>query len=156
TAASFSGGRSGGARLQSRSSTDHWSRRHLSSIRARSTYGSYPPSSRTVNVVAMRSTPSPATFTYHGRRIAYREHGVGPRALVLPHGLLMDGRMYTGLAPELAEHGNRVITVDMLGHGASDQPHDMTSYSMTQYGQDVIALLDHLGLPQAVVGGTSL
>jgi pimeloyl-ACP methyl ester carboxylesterase len=104
----------------------------------------------------MRSTPSPATFTYHGRRIAYREHGSGPRALVLTHGLLMDGRMYTGLAPELAGHGNRVITVDMYGHGASDQPHDMTAYSMTQYGHDVIALLDHLGLPQAVVGGTSL
>ena len=104
----------------------------------------------------MRSTPPPATFSHHGRRIAYREYGSGPRALVLTHGLLMDSRMYSGLAPELASHGHRVITVDMYGHGESDQPHDMTAYSMTQFGQDVIALLDHLGLPQAVVGGTSL
>jgi pimeloyl-ACP methyl ester carboxylesterase len=105
---------------------------------------------------SMRSTPTLATFLHDGRRIAYRELGSGPRAVVLTHGLLMDGRMYTRLAPDLAERGHRVITVDMLGHGASDHPHDMTSHSMTQYGLDVVALLDHLRLPQAVVGGTSL
>ncbi|HTJ46285.1 MAG TPA: alpha/beta hydrolase [Kofleriaceae bacterium] len=104
----------------------------------------------------MRSAPPPSFFAHNGRRIAYREYGSGPRALVLTHGLLMDSRMYTGLAPVLADGGNRVITVDMYGHGDSDQPHDLTAYSMTQFGLDVIALLDHLGLPQAVVGGTSL
>ncbi len=104
----------------------------------------------------MGSTAPTASFTHDGRRIAYREYGSGPRAIVLTHGLLMDGRMYTGLAPLLADRGNRVIAADMLGHGDSAQPHDMTAYSMTQYGHDVIALLDHLGIPQAVVGGTSL
>ncbi len=95
-------------------------------------------------------------FVHHGRRIAYREFGSGPRAVVLVHGLLMDHRMFTKLGPTLAERGHRVITVDMYGHGFSDQPADMTAYSMPQFGADVIALLDHLGLPQAVVGGTSL
>jgi pimeloyl-ACP methyl ester carboxylesterase len=74
----------------------------------------------------------------------------------LTHGLLMDRRMYTALAPMLANHGHRVITVDMLGHGSSGQPHAMTEYSMPQFGRDVLALLDHLGIPEAVVGGTSL
>jgi len=96
------------------------------------------------------------SFTHRGRRIEYHEHGNGPRTVVLTHGLLMDSRMYTRLAPELAAHGNRVITVDMLGHGSSAQPHAMTEYSMPQFGRDVIALLDHLELTQAVVGGTSL
>jgi pimeloyl-ACP methyl ester carboxylesterase len=68
----------------------------------------------------------------------------------------MDSRMYTRLAPMLAAHGHRVITVDMLGHGTSAQPHAMTEYSMPQFGHDVIALLDHLELTQAVAGGTSL
>jgi pimeloyl-ACP methyl ester carboxylesterase len=95
-------------------------------------------------------------FTHKGRRIAYREYGSGPRVLVLTHGLLMDQRMYEKLAPEVASRGHRVITVDMLGHGVSDQPHDMTAYSMPQFGRDVVALLEHLGLDQAVVGGTSL
>jgi pimeloyl-ACP methyl ester carboxylesterase len=104
-----------------------------------------------------RSTDLPTkSFTHRGRRISYREYGSGPRVIVLTHGLLMDGRMYTALAPALAAHGHRVITVDMLGHGSSDQPHDMRAYSMPQFGHDVIALLDHLDLPQAVIGGTSL
>ena len=96
------------------------------------------------------------SFTHRGRRIAYRTFGSGPRLVVLTHGLLMDGRMYTKLAPTLAARGHHVVCPDMLGHGASDQPHDMTAYSMTQFGHDVIALLDHLGAANAVVGGTSL
>jgi pimeloyl-ACP methyl ester carboxylesterase len=95
-------------------------------------------------------------FSHGGRRIAYREYGAGPRTLVFTHGLLMDGRMFVKLAPVVAAHGHRIVIVDMLGHGESDQPHDMTAYSMTAFGRDVIALLDHLELPQAVIGGTSL
>ncbi len=97
-----------------------------------------------------------ASFTHRGRRLSYHEHGHGSRVIVMTHGLLMDNRMYTRLAPKLAKTGHRVITVDMLGHGASDQPHDMTAYSMQQFGADVVALLDHLDVKQAVIGGTSL
>lgn len=96
------------------------------------------------------------TCVYEGRRIAYRVYGSGPRVVVLTHGLLMDGRMFAKLAPLLAERGYRVVTVDVLGHGFSDQPHDMAAYSMTQFGRDVLAVLDHLGVEQAVIGGTSL
>ena len=96
------------------------------------------------------------SFTYRGRRMAYREYGSGPRVLVMTHGLLMDSRMYARFAPSLAAAGHRVITPDMLGHGESGQPHDMIAYSMQQYGEDVIALLDHLGVERAVIGGTSL
>jgi pimeloyl-ACP methyl ester carboxylesterase len=102
------------------------------------------------------SLPSSQSFTHAGRRIAYREYGAGPRVVVLTHGLLMDSRMFRKLAPVVARRGYRVITVDMLGHGESDQPHDMAAYSMPLYGRDVVALLDHLGVDQAVVGGTSL
>lgn len=101
-------------------------------------------------------SPDASSFTHRGRRIAYTTYGTGPRVVVLTHGLLMDSRMYTRLAPLIAEGGHRVITTDMLGHGASAQPYDMTAYSMQQFGRDVIALLDHLDLPQAVIGGTSL
>jgi pimeloyl-ACP methyl ester carboxylesterase len=96
------------------------------------------------------------TCVYDGRRIAYRVYGHGPRVVVLTHGLLMDGRMFQKLAPTLAARGYRVVTVDVLGHGFSDQPYDMANYSMAQFGRDVLAVLDHLGVEQAVVGGTSL
>lgn len=102
------------------------------------------------------AVPVPRSFTHNGRRLAYCEYGAGPRVLVMTHGLLMDRRMFTALAPSVAARGFRVITVDMIGHGASEQPRDLSAHSMTQYGQDVIALLDHLGLDQAVIGGTSL
>ena len=64
--------------------------------------------------------------------------------------------MQIPLAEALAGRGNRVITLDVLGHGRSDRPRDMWRYSMTFFGEQVIGLLDHLGVDQAVVAGTSL
>src|SRR5213593_1121490 len=64
--------------------------------------------------------------------------------------------MHEPLAYDLAERGHRVITLDLLGHGASDRPRDMWRYSMPIFGREVVALLDHLALDEAVVGGTSL
>jgi pimeloyl-ACP methyl ester carboxylesterase len=49
-----------------------------------------------------------------------------------------------------------VVTLDLLGHGRSDRPDDPLLYSMTAFGEQVVALLDHLGAEQAVIGGTSL
>lgn len=96
------------------------------------------------------------TFAYEGYAVAYDEYGAGDRTLVLVHGLLMNRRMYERLGPEMAARGNRVICVDVLGHGASEAPTDVAYYSMSAFADQVEALLDHLGLEQAVVGGTSL
>jgi pimeloyl-ACP methyl ester carboxylesterase len=95
-------------------------------------------------------------FTYNGHRISYDEYGSGDRPLVLIHGLLMNRRMFDRLGPAMAERGNRVITIDLLGHGRSDRPPEMTQYSMTFFARQVEALLDHLEIEQAVIGGTSL
>ena len=95
-------------------------------------------------------------FRYEGHRISYDVHGEGERLIVLVHGLLMNRRMFDRLAPELASRGNRVVTVDMLGHGRSDRPEDLRLYSMPLFARQLVALLDHLGEKQAVVGGTSL
>lgn len=95
-------------------------------------------------------------FRYEGHRISYDSYGEGERALVLVHGLLMNRRMYEPLAPRLAATGNRVVCVDLLGHGRSDRPEDLRLYSMPLFARQVVALLDHLELPSAVVGGTSL
>ena len=95
-------------------------------------------------------------FHYEGHRIEYDSYGEGDRTIVLAHGLLMNRRMYERLGPALAERGNRAICVDLLGHGRSDRPEDLRLYSMPLFARQVVALLDHLGLEQAVVGGTSL
>ena len=95
-------------------------------------------------------------FRHQGRRISYDVHGEGDHPIVLIHGLLMNRRMFDRLAPALAERGNRVITVDLLGHGASERPPEMVHYSMSFFSQQVVALLDHLEIDEAVIGGTSL
>jgi pimeloyl-ACP methyl ester carboxylesterase len=97
-----------------------------------------------------------AEFRHQGRRISYDVHGEGDRPIVLIHGLLMNRRMFDRLAPALATRGHRVITVDLLGHGRSERPPEMVHYSMSFFSQQVVALLDHLEIEEAVIGGTSL
>jgi pimeloyl-ACP methyl ester carboxylesterase len=96
------------------------------------------------------------SFTHFGQRLSYEEFGSGERTTVLLHGLLLGRRMHEPLARALAERGNRVVTLDLLGHGDSERPRDMWRYSMTAFGEQTIGLLDHLELEQAVVLGTSL
>jgi pimeloyl-ACP methyl ester carboxylesterase len=95
-------------------------------------------------------------FRHDGDWIAYQEFGTGRRTCVLIHGLLLSQRMHEPLARHLAERGNRVVTIDLLGHGVSDRPADASRYSITAFGRQVIALLDHLGVEDAVIAGTSL
>jgi pimeloyl-ACP methyl ester carboxylesterase len=97
-----------------------------------------------------------AHFGYEEHKLAYTVHGRGPRTTILMPGLLLSQKMQTPLAGDLASHGNRVITFDFLGHGASDRPREMWRYSMSEFARQAVALLDHLELEQAVVGGTSL
>ena len=96
------------------------------------------------------------SFSYRDHTLTYDEYGSGDRVLVLVHGLLMSRRMYERLGPEIAARGNRVICLDLLGHGRSDRPTDPQLYSMTAFADQVRTLLDHLELDSAVIGGTSL
>jgi pimeloyl-ACP methyl ester carboxylesterase len=95
-------------------------------------------------------------FKHESHRLAYTVHGEGPHTCVLVHGLLLSQKMHGPLAGALAERGHRVVTLDLLGHGRSDRPCDMTLYAMTFFGEQIIALLDHLEVDEAVLVGTSL
>jgi pimeloyl-ACP methyl ester carboxylesterase len=95
-------------------------------------------------------------FEFEGHRLAYTIYGQGNRPLILLHGQLLSQTMQAALAESLAAGGQRVITMDLLGHGKSDRPDEMSLYSMGQFAEQVQVLMDHLGLEKAVVGGTSL
>jgi pimeloyl-ACP methyl ester carboxylesterase len=97
-----------------------------------------------------------AYFRHDGQRLAYTVYGTGPRTTVLMPGLLLSQKMQSRLAGELAAAHNRVVTFDPLGHGDSDRPRDMWRYSMSAFAKQAVALLDHLEVPTAVCGGTSL
>ena len=95
-------------------------------------------------------------FEHHGSELVYEVHGTGDRVLVYLHGLLMDRGMNRSLAHALAERGNRVVLLDLSGHGDSDKPVRASAYRMDAYGDEVVALLDHLDVGEAVIGGVSL
>jgi len=96
------------------------------------------------------------SFTHEGHRFAYTEFGSGPQVVVLTHGIMLTRRMHAPLARKLAASGYRVVTLDLLGHGESDRPHESWRYSMPAFAEQTVALLDHLDVEQAVIGGTSL
>ena len=104
----------------------------------------------------MSTTPVEGSFHFGGHRLSYEMHGTGDRLLVYLHGILLDANLNRGVAAALAERGNRVVLLDLVGHGKSDKPTRASACRMDLYVEQVLALLDHLGAAEAVVGGLSL
>jgi pimeloyl-ACP methyl ester carboxylesterase len=95
-------------------------------------------------------------LTYGEYRLSYEIYGSGDRVLVWLHGLLLDANLSRPLARALAAQGNRVVLLDLLGHGRSDKPRHASSHRMDLYAEQVLCLLDELALDQVVLGGVSL
>jgi 3-oxoadipate enol-lactonase len=87
----------------------------------------------------------------NGIQVSYADSGGDGPAVVLSHGYLMDASMFdaqvAALAPEY-----RVITWDARGHGGTPAP---GPFSYWDLAGDALALLDHLGIEEAVLGGMS-
>jgi pimeloyl-ACP methyl ester carboxylesterase len=96
------------------------------------------------------------TLTYGQYRLSYEVYGSGDRVLVWLHGLLLDANLSRGLARRLAARGNRVVLLDLLGHGRSDKPRHAGAHRMDLYAEQVLCLLDEIGADQVVLGGVSL
>lgn len=96
------------------------------------------------------------TFRYRDWTLAYEARGEGERPFILIHGLLLPSWVNGQVATLLAERGNRVLLLDLIGHGRSDQPVDASVHRLEYAAEQVVALMDHLGLDDAVIGGMSL
>ncbi|EIN10999.1 alpha/beta-hydrolase [Punctularia strigosozonata HHB-11173 SS5] len=51
------------------------------------------------------------------------------------------------------ERGYRVVVPDMLGYGTTDKPYDIGAYTTKRLCEDLVALLDHIGVRKAVMIG---
>jgi len=103
-----------------------------------------------------RDPYSQRSFVHEGRHLAYEVHGEGDHLLVYLNALLMDANLNRPIAQALATRGNRVVLLDLLGHGLSDKPAQTTEHRIDLYAEQVMALLGHLGARDAVLGGISL
>jgi pimeloyl-ACP methyl ester carboxylesterase len=84
----------------------------------------------------------------------YEVHGSGPAILLTP-GYSATTQMWAPNIDALAAR-HTLILWDVRGHGRSGAPTDPALYSRDKTMHDMAALLDHLQLEQAVIGGLSL
>ncbi|ARU04942.1 alpha/beta hydrolase [Comamonas serinivorans] len=88
-------------------------------------------------------------------RVAYAEAGPadGPVAILL-HGWPYDIHAFVDVAPRLAAAGYRVIVPSLRGYGGTRFLSDATPRNGQQgaVAQDIVALMDALGIRQAVLG----
>lgn len=92
-----------------------------------------------------------------GSHIHYWDTGAAKApVVVMSHGASMDHRMFDAQAPPLTAAGYRLITWDARGHGLS-QPLGKTPIGIGDHTNDLVAVLDHLGITSPVcIGGQSM
>ena len=82
-----------------------------------------------------------------------------PIPIVLVHGFGSNAHVnwvYPGWVAELTRSGRRVIALDNRGHGKSGKLYEAAAYHTTKMAEDVVALLDHLGISRADFMGYSM
>jgi len=88
-----------------------------------------------------------------GTPIAYEVHGGGEPTLILVHGWSCDARYWRGQLTHFAAR-NRVVTVDLAGHGHSGTGRG--DYTMRSFGEDVRTVADAVGGDELILVGHSM
>ena len=89
----------------------------------------------------------------NGITLAYGDRGNG-LPLILIHGFPLCRKMWRPQVEALSKAGCRVIVPDLRGFGESGLTGG--TENMDIYADDVVALMDHLRIDKAVVGGMSM
>jgi len=93
------------------------------------------------------------TLRVSGAELFHEVRGAGPAVLMIP-GVLGDGGTFDRVAPLLADEFT-VVTYDRRGNSRSPRPAGWGETSVEEQADDAAGLLEALGLPPAVVYGTS-
>jgi non-heme chloroperoxidase len=96
--------------------------------------------------------PAGTITTKDGTRIYYKDWGEG-QPVVFSHGWPLNADAWQSQMVFLAQNGYRAIAHDRRGHGRSSQPSG--GNGMDTYADDLAALLETLGLRDAVLVGHS-
>ncbi len=109
-----------------------------------------PPAAKTAVV---REKTSQRVLSADGLAIHYDHQGEGEMALVFVHGWNCD-RSYWDSQREFFAGSYQTVTVDLAGHGESDQ--HRRHWTMQAFGADVAAVVSALGLQKVVLIGHSM
>ena len=90
--------------------------------------------------------------TINETKVGYTDQGSGV-PLLFVHAFPLSKAMWQPQVEDLA-HAYRVITIDLRGHGESETM--LWNYSLEDYAADIIGLLDHLEISEAVFIGLSM
>lgn len=88
----------------------------------------------------------------NGLTLAFNDQGTGLPIIFL-HAFPLNRTMWAEQEKALSSQF-RVVTIDLRGHGESDAP--LWRYTLDQAADDVIGLLDHLSIRQAIFVGLSM
>ena len=89
----------------------------------------------------------------NGIQIGYDDFGKGPAVLFI-HGYPLNRLMWRKQVKPLVDDGFRVILTDLRGFGESDVDSGVTD--LTTYSDDLVGLLNYLGIGRAAVCGISM
>lgn len=90
-----------------------------------------------------------------GGRVHYQEAGDAKAPpVILIHGFCSSTLVWSKVFLELAQAGFRVIAPDLLGYGYSAKPRTF-DYTIGSQARMIAGLLEHLGLPRAILVGSS-
>jgi pimeloyl-ACP methyl ester carboxylesterase len=95
------------------------------------------------------------TVKSRGFRISYEDAGSGRPLLLIPGFTMMAADWRETGCPQRLATSWRVITVDPLGHGLSDKPHDAEAYRWPGVAADIVAVMDAAGVDKAALWGYS-
>lgn len=96
-----------------------------------------------------------SSLALRGTTIHYDDSG--PTAglpVLLIHGHPFNRTLWAPQAAALVEAGHRVVTPDLRGYG--DSGVEEGSVHLRDFADDLVGLLDHLGIDRAVIGGVSM
>lgn len=97
-------------------------------------------------------TEQPVQTQINGITLAYNDQGSG-LSIIFLHAFPLNRTMWAEQEKAFSSQF-RVVTIDLRGHGESDAP--LWRYTLDQAADDVIGLLDHLSIRQAVFVGLSM
>ena len=89
----------------------------------------------------------------NGIRMRIAEMGDEGPLVLLAHGWPESWYSWRHQLPALARAGYRVVAPDMRGYGETDAPEAVEDYDIEQLADDMVGIIDEIGVEQAVIVG---